>query len=188
MGEVTDDNQTALESIFNGSLTGKREQRIYTPESICNRLRRMWPEGVALDPCHGPGSLVGAEVVAWPENPDGPIDGLAIDWPERTFVNPPYDCLKEWILKASTHRGVVMLCPVRTHRKWFQQALKASAASVWLDPVTFCGYDATFPAPLMLIYWGWTAESWRFCDEFEDMGLPHLGAIGFETSKQREMF
>ena len=35
-----------------------REQTIYTPQSIIDVVLKVWPEGIALDPCSGPGSIV----------------------------------------------------------------------------------------------------------------------------------
>lgn len=185
---MTDPEQTALESLFNGSLTGEREQRIYTPQKIVTRLGLFWPEGVALDPCWGPDALVRPEVAAWPENPNGPTDGLAIEWPRRTFVNPPYDNMPPWLAKSIACPGAIMLGPVRTHRKWYRAAAQLSAASVFLDPLTFLGFDATFPAPLSLILWGEVDRAMEFCEIFGDLGSAHRGPFCNVTDKQGELF
>jgi hypothetical protein len=51
------------------------------------------------------------------------MDGLTLDWPERTFVNPPYN-IPVWIEKALQEKAkgklVVMLIPARDKSKyWF---------------------------------------------------------------------
>lgn len=52
------------------------------------------------------------------------FDGLAIEWKERNFVNPPYSQLKKWIIKAISEnkkgREVVLLIPARTDTKAFK--------------------------------------------------------------------
>lgn len=181
--------QTALQSLHNGRLTGKRPQRTYTPESIVGRLRRFWPDGVAFDPCHGPGSIVGAARVCWPENADESMrDGLAdtLDWPERTFCNPPFDAIRAWLGKAQQYTEIVLLCPWRSHRKWFRAALLEIGAAVLLDPIAFNGYDATFPAPLALLYFG--ERGGQFSLAFGDLGTPHVGPIGIRDTRQGELW
>lgn len=139
----------ALQSLHNGTLTGKREQSIYTPQCIVDALLRLWPEGIACDPC--PGDL-GVSLV----NAFLPLDdGLELPvWPRRTYVNPPYDKLKPWIERFERSWECVLLTPVRTHRRWWRTLLLPSSRVCWLNPVKFIGYKQTFPAPLALIYRG----------------------------------
>lgn len=154
---------TALFSLYDAERQGERIQRVYTPPDIVAAVRRVWPEGIALDPCSGPDSVVGAEVEACPDFDDGrPRDGLSLAWPERTYCNPPYDTLETWLDKASSHTEVLLLGPVRTHRRWFAECVFAKAASVcFLWPITFIGFEATFPAPLCMVYWGRRLEAFR---------------------------
>jgi len=35
-----------------------------------------------------------------PLNPSPYVDGLEIDWEDKTYVNPPYSCPAKWIYKA----------------------------------------------------------------------------------------
>lgn len=92
------ENQNALKSLYGDGhvratqrtqvrealvMQGIRNQRVLTPQCVVDGLRAFWPEGVAFDPCGAPGSLVGAAAST-------ELDGLRVDWPHRTFANPPY--------------------------------------------------------------------------------------------------
>lgn len=147
--------------------TGARPQEILTPQPVVDALALLWPEGVALDPCGAPGSLVRAERVYYvPGEPDGKrtfyvakdgeLDGLQEPWASRTYVNPPFEHLQAWLDKAAREpREQVILAPVRTHRKWFRRAMDRSDAVVWLDAsFKFAGYKQSFPAPLCILYRG----------------------------------
>ena len=52
------------------------------------------------------------------------FDGLAIEWKERNFVNPPYSNLKEWVKKAieenKKDKEVILLIPARTDTQMFR--------------------------------------------------------------------
>lgn len=149
----------ALESLHDA--TRKRPAQIHTPQVILDALARIWPEGIALDPCGSPDGIVRADrIVLLPE------DGLEVEWPARTFVNPPFGKLKPWLAKWAAADECVLLTPVRTHRKWFREAL-AEGKVVWLNPIAFLGYVSTFPAPLALLYRG-DADLYGAC---RDLGL-----------------
>ena len=140
---------------------GKRNQTIITPHYIANRLYSFWPEGVACDPCSAPGQVVKAGFM--------PKDGLAVQWPCRTYCNPPYAELKKWLQHGCEFDEVVWLVPVRTHRRWFRGWLITYLSEkLFLDPVTFYGHDNAFPAPLMLGYQG--RRTLKFLDHFADLG------------------
>lgn len=53
-----------------------------------------------------------------------PFDGLAIEWGEKNFVNPPYSQLKKWIEKSIEERKkgkkIILLIPARTDTKAFR--------------------------------------------------------------------
>lgn len=55
------------------------------------------------------------------------FDGLTIEWKQYNFVNPPYDNILGFVLKAieETKRGhiSVFLVPSRTDTKWFHLLL-----------------------------------------------------------------
>ncbi len=105
--------------------------------------------------------------------------GHAVTWPNRTYANPVYgDKGPECILAgfadfcaayAAAETECAMLCPVRSHRKWWRRdVLAASDAIVYLDPVKFEGFDQTFPAPLCLAYKGPNVD--RVTDAFAHLG------------------
>jgi hypothetical protein len=150
------------------SLYGARErpQEIYTPEYLLAPLRKLWGT-IELDPCSGPDSIVGARE-AWTEG------GLDRRWRDRTYVNPPFKYLKEWLglalVEGTLGSRVALLAPARGHRKWFRAAAHVASTVVDLDPVKFVGYPSTFPAPLCLLYWG---KDWEALERaYEDLGDP----------------
>lgn len=140
----------------------EREQRIYTPPEIVEAVRVALCGPIALDPCWGPDAVTCPDRCACPDEPGADYpDGLSIPWPDRTFANPPYDTLKEWMNKAAVEsaadpsKRIVMLIPARPHRSWWRGVAFTRATSiVWLDPVKFHGYDQAFPSPLVLLGFG----------------------------------
>lgn len=137
-------------SALSRTATGYRErpQVILTPSSITDYVRDVFGGSIALDPCpyFGTEETVNAADVC--------DDGLTEPWRDRTFVNPPFKQLKLWLEKACSYKDerIIVLAPVRTHRKWFRSAMRTADAVLLLNPVTFVGYEATFPAPLCLLF------------------------------------
>lgn len=60
--------------------------------------------------------------ITWKE---GDPDGLSIEWGDRTFCNPPYSRVAEFVKKASEeskkNKTVVMLINCATDTKWFHE-------------------------------------------------------------------
>ncbi len=174
---------------------GERPQEIYTPEALLAPLRELW-DGIALDPCSGPGSIVGAtesfyvskkvrigksgkEQIHYTPDP-GEQSGLELPWLDRTYSNPPFGELEEWMYKAAyegMRRGleVAQLVPVRPHRKWWRAVRRTANQLIWLDPVFFVGYDSGFPAPLAMLYWGSFGK--HFGELYEKAGLGECDKI-----------
>jgi hypothetical protein len=161
---------------------GERPQVELTPTSVLERIPWI-AEGVALDPCYAPGSIVNATYAyyvpprtrtvrrkrkgEWIEieetyyEPEGADEsGLHLPWFDRTYCNPVFARLEEWLAAAVAEHvrvpgnRITMLAPVRTHRKWFRAALDHCSSIDMLDPVTFLGHDSSFPAPLWLLHFG----------------------------------
>lgn len=94
--------------------------------------------------------------------------GLTAPWIDKTFCNPPYKTLEEWLemsLKQTTDH--VILVPVRPHRVWWR-AWAREMEIVYLNPVKFMGHDQCFPAPLCLARPGPSVAMTLVC---EMMGL-----------------
>lgn len=170
-----------------GSPDSERPQEVYTPQAIRDFLVGMWGS-IRLDPCSGPGSILNTERAYQGYQVDTgrvkksgqPIltwagEGLTSPWTDCTYFNPPYDSLEDWLAKAVEEAAngyeIVGLVPVRSHRKWWRSAVLGNADAVgWLGPVTFIGYDQSFPAPLALVYWGYQAHMFKFMLESAGLG------------------
>ena len=61
-----------------------------------------------------------------------PIDGLAIEWRGRVFLNPPYGSqLKHWIERLAAHNNGIALVPARTEvESWFWPFIWEAATAV----------------------------------------------------------
>ncbi len=179
----------------------EREQQTYTPLCLKEMLETLAGGRIALDPCSGPGSILNA-IEAWEGTrvqktdakgrPKFRKDGSPmLEWTgpglERTWLrdglvycNEPYNDLQAWLAKAQheactlsdTATGIVLLGPVRPHRKWWRTAWNDADARAWLDPLTFGGWDQSFPAPLCLWYWG--ARPQWFAEVFEASELGEM--------------
>lgn len=59
-----------------------------------------------------------------PLNSEPIVDGLLIDWPDRTFVNPPYSNPLPWVEKGVREmqrgRRVAFLLKADTSTRWFR--------------------------------------------------------------------
>jgi hypothetical protein len=58
-----------------------------------------------------------------PFDPRWATDGLALEWPNRTFINPPYSSPMRWIKKAIEHnkegKTIVLLLKHDSSTKWW---------------------------------------------------------------------
>lgn len=159
------------------AMPGLREQTIRTPAIVVAGISKVWPEGIALDPCSCEGSLVNAARVV-----RLPACGLEETWVDFTYVNPPYGKLKLWLEKASSSvkesggsLELIMLIPVRSHRKWWRETLlKPGVTLCWMNPLKFEGFSQAFPAPLVLAYFGTRVS--EFKTAFKSLG-------GFDESR-----
>lgn len=132
----------------------KREQVICTPPYLLEPISRAMG-GIALDAagCMGsPASLLAERVYYEGDN------GLIKPWADRTFCNPPYADLADWLEKASSEAPagyqIAVLCPVRTKTLYWWRYADTADAIAWLKPVKFLGFEGTFPESCCLLYWG----------------------------------
>lgn len=146
---------TALQSLWDGSKTGKREQQILTPQWLITALQQEWG-WIGTDPCSEGAQHIPATRHYVRHDGD---NGLAVSWTDRTYANPPYVDLRDWLAKAvqEAQEGyrIALLGPVRTHRAWYSATLDTVSAAIELRPVKFEGFDQAFPAPLHLLCWNW---------------------------------
>lgn len=160
------------------AMPGVREQEILTPAPIVAAIGQLWPEGIALDPCAPVGGSL-LEPARSYTGGDG-LDGLREPWTDRTYCNPPYAELRSWLAKGLNEsrqgRAVLMLCPLRTLRPWFQ--LDPWRRVCLLRPVKFAGYAQAFPAPLCLLYNGQRPDAF-------DRAFSPLGCVGSWSNSYR---
>lgn len=66
-----------------------------------------------------------------PLNDNPIIDGLKIDWKDKTYVNPPYSSPKEWVIKAILEykkgKRIVMLLKHDSSTEWYRLLHEAGA-------------------------------------------------------------
>ena len=67
-----------------------------------------------------------------PFNPEWVEDGLSIDWPDRTFINPPYSKPLPWIKKAIAtnkiyNHSIALLLKHDSSTEWFRLLHAAGA-------------------------------------------------------------
>jgi hypothetical protein len=139
---------------------GARPQEILTPPEVLEPLRALW--GTIVFDAAGSRQHTIAENTSY-------TNGTSAPWPDRTYCNPPFKFLKDWMRHMMASQGrSCMLAPVRPHRRWFRQHAAVCQCMVWLDPLAFVGYEQKFPAPLCLLF---------LADELEHVRLlfSHLG-------------
>ena len=92
-----------------------------------------------------------------PLNPNPEIDGLKIDWKDRTYVNPPYSKPLVWVEKAieENKKGklIVMLLRMDTSTIWFKKLQEAGAMFLWINGrLRFNNMKpANFPSMLVIL-------------------------------------
>lgn len=149
---------------------GEREQEIVTPQEFLDALELLWPGGAILDPC---GSLKSLNTAHFRYVLEAGEDGLALPWSDRNFTNPPYGPLQDWLEKATVEwiagHASVLLIPVRPHRTWWRRMVLRHPVC-WLDPLTFVGFDQSFPAPLCAPGFGVSLNEMR-------RAFSHLGEV-----------
>lgn len=132
------------------AMPGHRKGEIFTPQIFLDALLKFWPDGISLDAASEV-SKNGVANVPADDRCDGETkDGLKEKWLPRTFCNPPYGQLKQWMAKSAEEDCEhVLLVPLRTHRLWFRLANYAAVA--FLKPLKFREYKQAFPAPLAVL-------------------------------------
>ena len=91
-----------------------------------------------------------------PLNPSPTIDGLKIDWKDKTFVNPPYSEPLLWVLKAIEEnkkgKNIALLLKLDCSTKWFLLLNNANAHILLINErVRFNGKTPPFPNMLAIL-------------------------------------
>lgn len=138
-------SKSAINSLYGD--TSDRNQSIFTPAEILEIPMGLWGR-IAMDPCASTDAVVDADEYLYEED-----DGLSRAWPPYAFCNPPWRYLKKWMRHADEQPEHMMFCPVRPNRKYWRD-YACGKVVFYLNPVTFVGYDQSYPGPTCLIYSG----------------------------------
>ena len=121
-------------------------------------------DGIALDPCSGPGSIVGADIEL---TIDSPVNGLDpyCDWGYLAglglvYVNPPYSRQRPWMARCaslSSSGHVIALVNARTSDGWWPTPWPP-AVCFWRGRIKFMEPSGARRSgntqPSALLYWG----------------------------------
>lgn len=172
----------ALRSFFGARPGGQdRPQDINTPLFLVDAILELWPS-IALDPCSNPTSIVPAKMRLYEYET---ISGLHIKWPNYTYANPPYRETKLWLRKARQGAEHLILCPVRTNRRWWCQAASLASKICYLKPFAFLGHKQAFPTPLAMLYYG--KEVAYFQSIFSNLGVIGRFIVEMEDDLQMSL-
>jgi len=97
-----------------------------------------------------------------PLNPNPTIDGLLIDWKDKTFVNPPYSNPLKWVEKAieenSKGKKIALLLRLDYTTKYFKalidhgcHILYCSERLAFDSPSSDITYKSPFPSVLVIL-------------------------------------
>ena len=119
-----------------------QRQNWKTPKKFYEELNKEF--SFDFDPCYADGN------VTWENN------GLAIEWGQRNFVNPPYAECSEWCkkayLEAQKGKTIVMLIPSRTDTKyWHDYCMKADEIRFIKGRLKFDEHKNSAPFPSALV-------------------------------------
>lgn len=176
--------RNALQSLIDGSLSGKRPQEVCTPSWMWLKLQLEWGF-IACDVCSNYGCNVDADA-HWLGPRWDHIDGLVETWPPFSFCNPEFDKLKLWMPHAAEQQGpLAFLTPVRPHRKWYRRFESQVDAVIEFSPFAFEFHKHTFPAPLALLCKGWIPSEHLWLDH-GDIRFP-CGNTGARHAPQGDL-
>lgn len=89
-----------------------------------------------------------------PLNPNPDFDGLAIDWQDRTYVNPPYSKPLLWVEKAiaESKKGklIVMLLRADSSTRYFQRCQEEGEVLYFGRRIKFNGKTPYFASMLVI--------------------------------------
>jgi hypothetical protein len=72
-----------------------------------------------------------------PLNPNFEVDGLSLDWKDKTYVNPPYSGPLPWVLKAIEEnkkgKTIALLLKLDCSTKWYKELMNANAHIIFIN-------------------------------------------------------
>jgi DNA N-6-adenine-methyltransferase Dam len=141
-----------------------------TPPEIISLVHDVFEEGIDLDPCAGPHSIIARRNIRPTE------DGLAVAWNGNVFVNPPFSENKHWVPKchreAASGANIILLVPARTDTNYWHEYIAPSATvCFWRGRIKFVGAKHSAPFPVAFCYWG--DRPGRFIEVFSPEGFIH---------------
>lgn len=87
--------------------------------------------------------------------PLGGVSGLEREWGSRTFVNPPYSEIKDWVKygyeQAQKGKLVVMLIPSRTDTRWWHDYCMKGEIRFIKGRLKFGGSKNSAPFPSAIV-------------------------------------
>jgi len=97
-----------------------------------------------------------------PLNPNPVIDGLTLEWQDKTFLNPPYSKPADWIFKAieESKKGkrIVILMRFDPTTKYFKALIENNAHFFYcgerlefINPEEKKNYKSPFPSILVIL-------------------------------------
>lgn len=143
-----------------------------TPDVVLDPVRSFFGGKIGLDPCGSKKSHVNARRTYLIERDE---DGLSLPWQACTYVNPPFDSLREWTAKAAAEAKrseIVFLMPSRTDTKaWHDHVATAEAVCFWRGRISFLGAEGPCPFPIALVFWGARDRIPQFRAHFRGLGM-----------------
>lgn len=138
----------SLRSGYAGKQAHERKQTIRTPPEILAPVIAGFGSRVQLDPCAS----------RWKRHHfaehNYTYKGLERPWMDRTYVNPPFDSLGDWLehARAQARKGfrIALIGPWRSHRVRFCAPLCAAASLVYLKAFPFLGQENCTPFPCFI--------------------------------------
>lgn len=97
-----------------------------------------------------------------PLNSNPTIDGLTLEWPNKTFINPPYSSPAAWVYKAieESKKGktIVLLMRFDPTTKYFKALIENNAHLFYsgerlrfTNPESHINYASPFPSILIIL-------------------------------------
>jgi hypothetical protein len=102
-----------------------------------------------------------------PLNEDPELDGLGINWKERTFVNPPYSNPLPWVKKAIEQarmgNSIVLLMKHDSSTEWYRLLHEAGAQMLMINGRLKhrTGKSANFPSCLFVLNMWNVVDGWN---------------------------